>query len=126
MKIAIDFDGTILEDKYPEIGRPQMFVFQALKELQKEHRLILWTCREGKLLDDAVEFCKKNGIEFYAVNRNFPEEEYSEKDFMRKLDADMFIDDRNFGGFPGWSEIYQKISKKEVEAPKKKKWFWQK
>jgi uncharacterized HAD superfamily protein len=126
MKIAIDFDGTIVEDKYPEIGRPQIFVFQALKELQKEHRLILWTCREGKLLDDAVEFCKKNGIEFYAVNRNFPEEEYSEKDFMRKLDADMFIDDRNFGGFPGWSEIYQKISNKAVEAPKKKKWFWQK
>ncbi|MBQ3657654.1 MAG: hypothetical protein II956_12540 [Bacteroidales bacterium] len=128
MKIAVDFDGTIVEDKYPEIGKPQMFVFETLKELQKKHQLILWTCREGRLLDEAVAFCEKNGVRFYAVNRNFPEEEYSEKGFMRKLDADMFIDDRNFGGFPGWSEIYQTVNgtMPEETKSKKKKWFWQK
>jgi len=125
MKIAVDFDGTIVEDRYPEIGRPQMFALETLKELQKKHQLILWTCREGRLLEEAVNFCEKNGIRLYAVNRNFPEEKYEEKGFMRKLDADMFIDDRNFGGFPGWSEIYQQISGNKPAGEKKKKWFWQ-
>lgn len=126
MKIAVDFDGTIVEDKYPEIGRPQMFALDTLKELQKKHQLILWTCREGRLLDEAVKFLEDNGIRLYAVNRNFPEEKYDERDFMRKLDADMFIDDRNFGGFPGWSEIFQKINGGTMPEPKKqKKWFWQ-
>ena len=128
MIIAVDFDGTIVEDKYPEIGKPQMFAFETLRELQKKHRLILWTCREGRLLKEAVEFCSINGVSFYAVNKNFPEEAYEEGNFMRKIDADMFIDDRNFGGFPGWSEIYQTVNGTMPEEKKstKKKWFWQK
>lgn len=128
MKIAVDFDGTIVEDNYPEIGKPKQFAFAALKELQKDNQLILWTCRTGRCLDEAVEFCKKNGVNFYAVNRNYPEEEISDSNFMRKIDADLFIDDRNFGGFPGWSQIYQQLSGNAPAAdePKKKKWFWQK
>ena len=65
-------------------------------------RLILWTFRAGKELDEAVEFCKKNGIEFYAVNKNYPEEIFDET-VSRKIDADIYIDDKNVGGFPGWS-----------------------
>ncbi|MCU0473087.1 MAG: hypothetical protein MUC93_06935 [Bacteroidales bacterium] len=107
MKIAVDFDGTIVEHQYPEIGKEKLFAFQTLKELEKRGaRLILWTFRTGKELDDAVEFCRKNGIEFYAVNKNYPEEVF-DGSVSRKIDADIYIDDKNAGGFPGWSEIWQ-------------------
>ena len=79
--IAVDFDGTIVADAYPKIGKPMLFAFDTLKKLQSEgHRLILWTYRNEEKLEEAVLFCKKNGIEFYAVNKNFPEEDYDEKD----------------------------------------------
>ena len=121
--IAVDFDGTIVEDKYPGIGKPMMFAFETLKMLQNDgHRLILWTYRAGDRLKDAVKFCKENGVEFYAVNSSYDEEEFDLKKSSRKIHADIFIDDRNFGGFPGWGEIYQKLSKGEaMPQPKKKK-----
>jgi hydroxymethylpyrimidine pyrophosphatase-like HAD family hydrolase len=69
--IAIDFDGTIVEDGYPHIGKPKERVFEVLIRLQNDgFRLLLWTYRHGKTLDDAVRFCKENGVEFYAVNKN--------------------------------------------------------
>jgi len=109
MVIAVDFDGTIVEHDYPRIGKEMLFAFATLKELNKKgHKLILWTIRTGELLDEAVEYCKKNGVEFYAVNKNYPEEELSEK-ISRKLNADIFIDDRNVGGFLGWSNIWQTL-----------------
>lgn len=108
--IAVDFDGTVVEHKYPAIGKTLPFAFETLKELQKRgHRLILWTYRHGKELDEAVEFCKKNGVEFYAVNRSYPEEQFDPANASRKLDCDMFIDDRNVGGFLGWGEIFRII-----------------
>ncbi|GCD78151.1 hypothetical protein JCM31826_16330 [Thermaurantimonas aggregans] len=108
--IAIDFDGTIVEDKYPEIGKPLIFAFETLKKLQADgHRLILWTYRTGSRLEEAVEFCRKHGVEFYAVNKSYPEEKFDERETSRKIHADLFIDDRNFGGFPGWGVIYQQL-----------------
>jgi hydroxymethylpyrimidine pyrophosphatase-like HAD family hydrolase len=110
MTIAIDFDGTIVEHRYPAIGREMFFAFETLRALQNDgHNLILWTYRSGKMLDEAVEFCKKNGVEFYAINANYPDEEFDVAK-SRKIIADMYIDDRNFGGFPGWGVIYQSIS----------------
>jgi len=120
LRIAVDFDGTIVEHEYPEIGKEKLFAFQTLKELEKRGApLILWTFRTGPELDEAVAYCRKNGLEFYAVNRNYPEEKYDEA-VSRKIDADIFIDDRNIGGFPGWSEIWQilvpyELQKKEAE-----------
>jgi len=115
--IAIDFDGTIVEDAYPQIGKTRIFAFETLKRLQDDgHRLILWTYRNGTKLKEAVDFCKENGIEFYAVNASFPEEKY-DYSRSRKIHADLFIVDRNFGGFPGWGEIYQKLNK-DNQAPK--------
>lgn len=112
-KLAIDFDGTIVEDAYPGIGKPKIFAFETLKKLQAEgYRLILWTYRHGKPLDEAVEFCRKNGIEFYAVNSSFEGEMFDHNEASRKLDADLFIDDRNLGGFPGWGEVYNIIKDK--------------
>lgn len=107
MIIAVDFDGTIVEHRYPDIGREKPFAIETLKKLTEEqHRLILWTVRKGKLLQEAVEFCRTRGLDFYAVNRNFPEENEPEE---RKLRADLWIDDRNLGGLPDWGTIYRMI-----------------
>lgn len=107
MIIAVDFDGTIVEHAYPEIGREMLFAFATLKALElKGHRLILWTFREGKELNDAVEFCRKYGLQFYAVNESYPGETATENG-RRKINADIFIDDRNLGGFVGWESVWQ-------------------
>ncbi len=126
LKIAVDFDGTIVEDRYPGIGKPQLFAFETLKALQQQqHQLILWTVREGKSLQEAIDFCKKHGIEFYAVNKNFPEEEL-EPGQSRKLNVDYFIDDRSVGGFLGWSKIWELLGNNPVEYTLPKKSFWEK
>ena len=110
LRIAVDFDGTIVENAYPGIGNENLFAFHTLRELQKRGiLLILWTYRVGKELDEAVEFCRQNGVEFYAVNKNHPEEVYDPAVYSRKIDADIYIDDKNVGGFPGWSLIWQMI-----------------
>lgn len=128
MKIAVDFDGTIVEHKYPEVGKVRPFAFQTLKMLQeKGHLLVLWTYRSGIYLDEAVEFCRKNGLEFYAINSDYPEEMYDGSK-SRKIDCDYYIDDRNIGGLPEWGEIYQLLHPNEGRATKtassKKKSFW--
>ena len=138
MIIAVDFDGTIVEHKYPEIGQEVPFAIDTLKMLIKDqHRLILWSVREGALLDEAVEWCRARGVEFYAVNKDYPEEEKEKNNhFSRKLKADFFIDDRNVGGLPEWGQIYQMISQNKTyrqlireqfsvnqEPPKKKHWW---
>ncbi len=107
--IAVDFDGTIVEHTYPEIGDEMLFAFATLKELKKKgHRLILWTYREGEYLQNAVDYCAKNGVEFYAINENYPGETL-EGNYSRKLLADLFIDDRNIGGFLGWDTVWQML-----------------
>ena len=110
MTIAVDFDGTIVRHRYPKIGEEIPFATDTLRMLISErHRLILWTVREGRLLDEAIEWCKARGVEFYAVNRDFPEEDSTGSGFSRKIKADLFIDDRNFGGLPDWGTIYHRI-----------------
>jgi hydroxymethylpyrimidine pyrophosphatase-like HAD family hydrolase len=125
MIIAVDFDGTIVENKYPKIGQEILFATDTLKELNKKgHQLILWTVRNGKLLDEAVAFCQERGVEFYAVNKSYPEEVFDET-ISRKINADLFIDDRNLGGLLSWGEIYQQICPEEsgFVAPKMKRRF---
>ena len=125
LTIAVDFDGTIVEDAYPNIGKARMFAFETLKALQDDgHRLILWTYRHGRSLDEAVAFCKSNGIEFYAANKNYPEEEF-DKSRSPKILADIFIDDRNIGGVLGWGEVYQILANDSTKPlPKRKKGFF--
>lgn len=135
MTIAVDFDGTIVEHRYPHIGEEIPFAIATLKMLADEHhRLILWSVREGKLLEEAVEWCRKRGVEFYAVNRDYPEENATHTGFSRKVKADLFIDDRNLGGLPDWGSIYRMIHDgltyeelfhENQKPPKpKKKGFW--
>lgn len=135
-KIAVDFDGTIVEHRYPEIGKEIPFATDTLRMLiEDHHRLILWTVREGKLLQDAIDWCHERGVDFYAVNSDFPEEKRDGNAyFSRKIKADYFIDDRNIGGLPDWGQIYQIIHdhKSYTEViresfgmpPKKKKHWW--
>ncbi len=116
MTIAVDFDGTIVAHRYPEIGAEVPFAVDTLKMLIGErHRVILWTVREGELLEQAVDWCRERGIEFYAVNRDYPEETTDNNpSFSRKLKADIFIDDRNVGGLPDWGVIYRMITQRQT------------
>ncbi|NSW45491.1 MAG: hydrolase [Bacteroidales bacterium] len=131
MKIAVDFDGTIVENAYPQIGEEKMFAIETLKQLQKRgHQIILWTYRTGKELDAAVNFCKQRGLEFYAVNNNFPEEK-PQDNLPRKINADVYIDDRNLGGFIEWGKVWQILTNESMEQleenyKKSKKKFWSK
>lgn len=141
MTIAVDFDGTIVEHRYPEIGRELPFATETLRMLIKErHKLILWTVREGKLLDDAVNWCKERGVEFWAVNKDYPEENVGKSEaYTRKIKADIFIDDRNIGGLPNWGEIYniihegmtyrdyiiRRYNRQDAFSEQKKKHWWQ-
>lgn len=114
MIIAVDFDGTIVEHKYPAIGQEIPFAIETLRKLRDDrHKLILWTVREGRLLEEAIAYCQERGVEFYAVNRDYPEEEKGQNNhFSRKIKADVFIDDRNLGGLPDWGTIYEMVSGK--------------
>ena len=116
MIIAVDFDGTIVEHEYPKIGREIPFAIDTLKMLIKDrHTLILWSVREGELLDEAIEWCRARGVEFYATNKDYPEEtKEGNTVYSRKLKADMFIDDRNVGGLPDWGTIYRMISHRKT------------
>ena len=137
MTIAVDFDGTIVRHRYPEIGNEIPFAIQTLKMLAKEgHQIILWSVCEGDLLQEAVDWCRERGLEFYAVNKDFPEEDVTRnKHFSRKLKVELFIDDRNVGGLPDWGTIYRMIHEKKtyeqvlleqngdvIEKPKKRWW----
>lgn len=139
MTIAVDFDGTIVRHEYPRIGKEIPFAIQTLKMLAKDgHRLILWTVREGELQEEAVNWCRERGVEFYAVNKDYPEEEQSKNNhYSRKLKADIWIDDRNVGGLPDWGTIYRIITERKTyeeimlndvitepkEQTKRRKWW---
>lgn len=110
MKIAVDFDGTIVEHKYPAIGKELPFAIDSLKRLASDgHKVILWSVREGELLEQAVEFCRMRGLEFYAVNSDYPNSSWNHEG-SRKLTADIYIDDRNLGGIPDWTTVYEMVT----------------
>ena len=118
MIIAIDFDGTICQNKYPEIGDPMPLAIESVRELhQAGHYLILWTCRQGEQLNEALQWCEENGLSFHAVNDHNPD---NLKLFGgvggNKVYADIYIDDKNIGGFVGWQRAMELI--KEIGTPK--------
>ncbi len=140
MVIAVDFDGTIVEHRYPEIGKELPFATSTLRQLIEDgHKLILWSVREGDLLADAVKWCEERGVRFYAVNADIDEDASDHQGtahFSRKVKANVFIDDRNLGGLPDWGSIYQMIRHRETaeqfytrlltdteEKPRKKSWW---
>ncbi len=118
MRIAVDFDGTIVEHKYPSIGKEKPFAVETLKQLVADgNQIILWTVRSGDLLHDAVKWCSERGLQFYAVNSNQPEGSLfaARPNGSPKIQADIFIDDSNLGGIPDWSEIYSMVNGREKQ-----------
>ena len=116
MIIAVDFDGTIVEHRYPSIGKVIPDSFKVLKKLKAEgHIIILWTCRSGVELKEAVKYCKKNGLEFHALNNNSNDEEF-DNDTSRKIYADLYIDDRNLFELPDWNTIYQMVKRNSEQV----------
>lgn len=95
MIIAVDFDGTLCVDKYPEIGEPNQALIDRLISMQKKgDRIILWTCRDGGELNAALAWCSRKGLEFDAVNDNLPETIERFGGNNRKIHAHLYIDDK--------------------------------
>ena len=94
--VAVDFDGTLCEDNFPEIGAAKGFVIRYIKTLKNQGtKIILWTCRTGEELKQAVDWCSQHGIEFDAVNQNLPEIQEKWGGDTRKVFCDAYIDDKN-------------------------------
>lgn len=114
MTIAVDFDGTIVKHDFPRIGKEIPFAVDTLKTFVSEgHRVILWTSRKGDALKAAVDWCAERGLNFYAVNSNYPDLSIVPKEKRHesgKVVADVYIDDRNLGGLPEWGEIYSMVT----------------
>ena len=93
--IAVDFDGTLCENAYPEIGAPVNDVIEYVKEARLSGaNIILWTCRAGIELNNAIEWCKAHGLEFDAINDNIPELTEAFGNNSRKIYADIYLDDK--------------------------------
>ena len=93
--IAVDFDGTLVKDEYPNIGSPNIKLINKLRRLSKNNTLILWTCRTGDKLKEAVEFCLLCDLQFHYINENSKEilKKYGNID-SRKITADIYLDDK--------------------------------
>lgn len=115
MIISVDYDGTIVNHSFPEVGEPKENAFETLRDLKAAgHILILNTCREDcnkrKYLTEAVEFCRENGVEFDGVNETPLDYEFRQDDGLRrKVFASVYIDDRNLEGFSGWNRVRELI-----------------
>lgn len=95
MIYAIDFDGTIIEHVFPKIGNPVPLAFETMKKMiDRGDQLILYTMRSGKYLDEAVEFCRERGVEFWGVNENPEQKEWTNSP---KVYAHFYIDDASLG-----------------------------
>ena len=92
---AVDFDGTLCKNAYPNIGEPINEMIQWIKDLRKDgHKVILWTCRERMDLVDAIAWYAGHGIFFDAVNDNLEEMKQYFNNNSRKIFANYYIDDR--------------------------------
>jgi len=116
--LAVDFDGTICKEAFPGIGEPLKDAFKYLQKLKDDnHELILWTCRNNDSLDDAIAWLERWGcFVFTEVNRNtetwkslFPE--YAQDEPSNKVFADVYLEDKIVGGFTGWENAYNYITK---------------
>lgn len=110
MIIAVDFDGTLCCDAYPSIGVPMTGAVQGMQDLKAMGcYIIIWTCRSGKLLLDAINWLKEQGIPFDRVNDHCPENVKKYGEGGMKVYADVYIDDRNIGGFVGWATAVKQV-----------------
>jgi len=125
---AIDYDGTLFTLSWPKLGEPRKEVIKKVKEFEKAGAdIVLWTCREGKSLQEALSRCSQEGLQFVSVNESSPSaKEYQDSQLeangdifgLRKVYADIYVDDKS----PGSIEYFLKLdAKKEVEKRSKEK-----
>jgi hypothetical protein len=113
MTIAIDFDGTLHTGQWPEIGAPAPCAVEVMKRLKADgHYLIIWTCRDGKPQTDMINWLLDKGIPFDRINDNSTENTERFGGNPRKVNADVYIDDKQVGGLPTWNEIYDYVNEK--------------
>ena len=106
MIVAIDFDGTIVQDRYPAIGVMQPYARDVIRRMYEDgHYIIIWTSRSGEALLDAINYLLDKGIPFHRINDSEPVNRAQYDSDTRKIYADVYIDDRNLAGFPGWKEV---------------------
>lgn len=115
MIIAVDFDGTLVEHKFPEIGKENPGAFDVLRLLQENgHRLILYTMRSGHYLTEAVEYCTSKGITFWGVNENHEQEAWTSSG---KIYAHIYIDDASIciplrDGSVDWGQVSTELKRR--------------
>lgn len=118
--IAVDFDGTLCENKYPEIGAPNFAVIERLKAEQAAGaKVILWTCRTERHLADAVYWCALQGLKFDAINENLKSSIERYGDDTRKISATEYWDDRAVYPFREEAAEENKKLKEQIRALKK-------
>ena len=109
--IAIDFDGTICELAFPEVGAMKKMAKHYINKLYDEgHKILINTCRSGLYEGMAETFLKENGIKYHYINSNllYLIENYGQD--CRKISADIYIDDKCLMGLPDtWEEIYNRV-----------------
>lgn len=113
LTLAIDFDNTIVEEEYPNIGPLRKDAKKYINKLYAEgHYIIINTCRAGQEELEAGHHLYQKGIHFHAINQNQPGRILRFHGDCRKISADFYIDDKNIGGLPEWKEIYELIQQK--------------
>lgn len=123
MIITVDFDGTLFRDAFPAVGEVMPGAVDAMRALHRAgHYLIIWTCRYGDRLLDAVNALVAHGIPFDRINDHNPENirQYG-GEAGKKVYAHIYIDDKNLGGFPGWEVALKEISRVEDEYARRRK-----
>jgi hypothetical protein len=121
MIIAIDFDGTLHTGQWPEIGAPAPYAVEVMKRLKADgHYLIIWTCRENETQTAMVNWLLEKGIPFDRINDNSADNTKRFGGNARKVNADVYIDDKQVGGLPMWGEIYDYVNEKEADIKKHK------
>lgn len=116
MILAVDFDGTIVEQRYPAIGPLMPNAVESINRLYDDgHYIIIWTSRDGAPLLEAINFLLHEGVKFHRVNDGNADNIAQYGSNSRKVYAHRYIDDRNIGGFPGWQHVYSEITREEKE-----------
>ena len=106
--IAVDFDDTIAVNAYPEVGREMPGAIAALKEMQALGcRIIIWTCRHDKSEQAALDWLKERGFTPDAINDHIYPVQIQGQEFKRKVFANLYLDDKSFPAFPGWSAVME-------------------
>lgn len=121
MIIAVDFDGTIVENAYPEIGEPMKGAREALQYFREEgHTIIINSCRAGIYADNMRRWLKSRMFHFDFINENDPKRTAQYGGDTRKISADIYIDDKNvFCRSINWFDIMAEVDRLACEKQKK-------